>query len=164
MTMRRHENAGSELFVDDTHAPLMIATWIGEPTLPLVEAYQQWLVEQVGRAQSGNYRLVLMSDSTLTELPSGAARKALSEDRTQSDDVVIKPVVVITSSVIRGALTAIKWLVGERFGDVEVRDSTSEGIARCLEVLDQHGIERPNLSPTSYVFPTASASLRAKTS
>lgn len=157
----RYTDADSAVVLDDTFDPVIIVSWIGEPTLPLVEIYQRWQAEQIQRAKSNGHRLISLTDCTLTERPNSRVRKAFSEEPADGQAVVIKSVVVVTNPVIRGALTAVKWLMGDRFGDVEVQESTPAGISRCLAVLDQHGIARPNLSATSYRAPDALAGERA---
>ncbi|MFV8753579.1 hypothetical protein ACNOYE_23750 [Nannocystaceae bacterium ST9] len=162
MTRMRYADADSVVVLDDTYSPVIIVSWIGEPTLELVEIYQRWQGEQIERAKSAGLRLISLTDCSRTERPSSRVRKAFSEDPAEGEAVFLKSIVVITSPVIRGALTAVKWLMGDRFGDVEVAESTRGAITRCLDLLDQHGIARPSLSPTSYRGPVAHADERAE--
>lgn len=142
--------------MDDRHYPILIVTWIGEATVPLVRTYQQWQTAQAERARASGIKLVSLTDGSRATRPGANVRKAFADGEIPGHDIMIKSVVVVTNPLIRGAITAVRWLMGESFGDVELVESNAIAIERCLETLDQHGIARPSrLSPTTYEPPAA---------
>ncbi len=157
MVQQRHQDGNSELVVDDSHYPILIVTWFGEPTHGLAHVYQRWEVEQRERAKASGTRLVSLNDGTHATRPSPSVRKIFSEFEVPDASLVLKSVVVVTNPLIRGGITAIKWVVGDKFANVDLVDSSAAAIARCFEILDQHDIARPKgLSVQSYEPPRAS--------
>lgn len=97
---------------------------------------------------SGERFASLVDASTLTEPPSAAQRKAIADwQKTEVTRGVVYNVgiaMVLTSRVVRGALTALHWLFPPPVQTVSVA-TFDEGYSWCVDALERDGVVLPSL-------------------
>ena len=108
MTVVRDGESWVELTV---RSGVHVHAWHGKPTLPVVEGYYRELANIVAEGKE----MVLLTDTTHAGVPSAQVRKCIGDLQTALEPrlrpLAIGNVVVVQSSLIRGVLTALKWLV-----------------------------------------------------
>lgn len=134
--MESHTDKGSELLLDDALRPILISTWIGPATLDLVDEFYRWCDGQVAKAKRRGYPVILISDATLAGRPNADVRKAFAAAKFDVD-VPFKSIVIINNKIIRGAMTAIGWLLGDMSGTINCR-SLAEALPIAVAAAEAH--------------------------
>lgn len=138
---------GTASVVLDSRAwPVVITTWFGTPTEGLVDRYFDQHATILERGRKNSERIVLISDTFATERPTATARKRIA-DRTSAhadvaQSITLQSFIVIESALIRGAVTALSWVMPS-MEENEVVGSIETAIDRALAALDAAGIARP---------------------
>ena len=140
--VRTHTDAHSKLILDDGLGPLLIATWIGPATLELVHHLHSWLDEEIASAQRRGTKLLLVNDGTYAGRPSAEVRRAFTE-RMTGFETIVQTIAVIDNPLVRGAMTAIRWVTGDSF-DVLSCKTMPEAMAAARTSAAKHGIEIPH--------------------
>ena len=148
----RHVEGPSEFVVDTSHLPLLITTWFASPTLELAEAYTRWFHEYVERCRISGRRFVILDDASRAGRPAPPVRGCLSKIQCPPE-VVIDRVVVVNSSAIRGAITALSWITGN---PIKTATTVEDGVRDCLALLDAAGVAPPREFEFELVQPSAS--------
>ena len=138
-TLIRHTDERCEFAVDSSHLPLLITTWFGSPSLELVETYAKWFDEFIERSRRQDRRFVILDDATRAERPAPAVRGRMSKIECPRD-VVVDRVIVVQTRPIRGAITALSWIIGN---PIKTNDTLEGGVRECLELLDAAKVSRP---------------------
>jgi hypothetical protein len=138
--MTDHVDGNSQLLLVEELAPIFIATWIGPATLPLVAVFQEWTEARVDEAVAAGHPAFLISDASAAGLPSAAVRRAFAE---QKLDAATRSYVVITNKVMRGAMTAVAWLMGEELDVVTCR-TLADALAQASEATRSCGLTPPS--------------------
>lgn len=146
----RHIEGPSEFVVDTSHLPLLITTWFASPTFELAQAYMAWFDEYVERCRISGRRVMILDDASRAGRPVPAVRGQLSKIHCPPE-VVIDRVVVVNSSAIRGAITALSWITGN---PIKTATSVEDGVRDCLELLDAAGVARPRDFEFEHVQPS----------
>ena len=153
-----HSSGNASVIIDDRYLPVLISVWIGQADMENARWYnaenRRVMQELVDRGQP----YVMISDAAAAERPTPAVRKyfaELADDNVEGSEVLsLANYVVITSAVMRGALTAIGW-ISERAARINSVGSLQEAIERALMDLDAAGVPRPDgLDPVSYRPPS----------
>jgi len=149
----------SSVVGDIRHFPVLIATWFGEPTEPLVRAYFEWSDAVARDAFERGQRYVIISDNAHAMRPSPTVRKLIStlidEGPAAETDRVITSFVVFESALVRGAVTAMQWL-SRKDWNLTTSATVQQAVAGALTALKQHGLPIPaRLSSSTYVTPEA---------
>jgi hypothetical protein len=146
---------------DIRHFPVLIATWYGEPTEPLVRAYFKWSDEVAAEAYSNDRRYVIISDNVHARRPSPTVRKLVAAlidaGPAAKTERVISTFVVFESALVRGAVTAMQWLSHKEW-NLTTAATVQIAITGALGVLAKHGAPIPaRLSPSTYERPPSPA-------
>jgi hypothetical protein len=146
-----HDEGNAALVLDLRHYPICISTWMGTPGLDIATAYVEWTEALHRQAEWQEDRIVLVADGTRGGRPPGPVRHRLAESRTPP--CVLDYFVVVSNPAVRGAVTAISWLAGDRLR-MRVVPELSAGLRGALVVLDRNAIPRPSsLEPDRYEPP-----------
>lgn len=141
---------------DPTHWPIAIATWVGPADEAGVRRFFAWNERVVERARgTGGY--VLITDADRAQRPAPSVRRLVAEltDAMPEDATALSVgnYVVVSSRLIRGAMTAMQWLSNEPWTSVLV-GTMHEALVAALDDLDHAGLPRPTgLDPTCYARP-----------
>jgi hypothetical protein len=152
-------DGASSVVGDIRHFPVLIATWFGEPTEPLVRAYFAWSDEVAREAYAQGQRYAIISDNAHALRPSPTVRKLIAalidEGPAAKTDRVVASFVVFESALVRGAVTAMQWLSRQSW-NLRTTATVQLAVAGALEALEEAGILLPTrLSPATYVTPEA---------
>ncbi|MBX7196689.1 MAG: hypothetical protein K1X94_31845 [Sandaracinaceae bacterium] len=120
-------STGDVIVFDDTHFPVIIATWFGRASEASVRAYYAALGEQLARALADRLVLVNVVDTGPAEVPPADVRRLIDElnaewERKGATDETVRAIVVIESSAIRGVLQVLGWLHARGLRTVNVSD------------------------------------------
>ena len=145
------------VYLDHSHYPILISTWIGDPTVAICRTFSAWHVGFLQNACRSGQRIIAIADSTRTGQASSAVRHYFAEwTSSQTDELReanLMTLVVVPNPVVRGVLAAIGW-VSSAARDITPVPTREMAIERALRLLDLHGIARPvTLSVSTYRPP-----------
>lgn len=132
----------SELYLDDALPPILLVTWIGPATLVLIDKFIRWTDEQTTSAKRAKRPLIMVHDATAAERPGAEVRRAFAEQRMDSS-IPIRTIVVLTNPLVRGAMTAIGWLIGDAF-DVVSTKTLDEALTQAAAFARAQGLVPPS--------------------
>ena len=135
----RRLDGDAELVIDTSHMPLLITTWFGSPTLGLVQWYSEWFAGFVERSRASKARFVILDDAIRAGRPAPPVRGLLSKVQCPAE-VVIDRIVVVDTAAIRGAITALSWILGN---PIKTTPAIQDGVRDCLAALDAAKVGRP---------------------
>lgn len=150
----RHVDGASEVVVDIRRLPLVVTTWLGDPTLGLVDAYAQWLRRFVESSSLSGRRVVLLDDASRAERPTPQVRGRLAKLECPAE-VVVARLIVARTAAIRGAVTALTWSTGKPLRTVE---TIEQGVSESLRIFGQHDIVPPRKFEIEQVQPSTATS------
>src|SRR6478735_439613 len=108
------KNAKGAVVIDDRYSPLVIATFMGETDLELGRWFADLNKKIVLQHAASGRRMVSICDATLATKPTPDMRRfwaEFSNSTTQTiKDATLATFLVMTSPLLRGAITAIGWL------------------------------------------------------
>jgi hypothetical protein len=142
---------------DDTHFPVIVATWHGAPSERSVRAYFAWLGPQLLRSKREGCPLVNVSDSGKAGVPDADVRRLIADLTKQweaagADDRRVTSIVVVENAVLRGVVSAIAWLHGSL--KTSQYATCEEALDAALAVLLRAGRPAPpRLSPSRWRRP-----------
>ncbi len=146
--------------LDTQYWPVVVTTWFGEANEAAVRRFfTEHDARVFARAQRERTPFVLVSDAAHAERPSAKVRKLLA-DRTSAqskdlEDLTLGSIIVVENALIRGAVTAMSWIL-PRMKDMVVVGDIGTAINRALEMLDARRMVRPaTLSAARYRRPAA---------
>lgn len=139
---------GAAIVIDEAPYPVIVTTWFGEATVPLVDEFHGgWLWPRMAKARATGERLVLLNDTFASERPTPVMRKYLAEKAQQQPkedrEAMVGSVVVIESALVRSALTALGWFVPS-LAESEFVGTLEEATKRCLVIVERHGLRTPS--------------------
>lgn len=132
----------SELYLDDALPPILIITRIGPATLVLVDKFNHWADEQTTIAKRSKRPLIMVHDATAAERPGAEVRRAFAEQQ-MDPTITVRTIVVLTNPLVRGAMTAIGWLVGDAF-DVVSTKTMDDALTQAAAFARKHGLVPPS--------------------
>lgn len=113
--IRSRADGEASVSFDGRYSPVVVVTWVGAPTLALVEQAQAWIDEAYADARAmGSSGIVLISDATRGRLPSVEARRGILELRHDPDLMLgVIAVVPIRNAVLHGLVRALTRALGQ---------------------------------------------------
>ena len=142
MPLERVFDDDAELVLDDRLSPILIATWFGSATAQTVQAFEVWLDERIAEARARGERLTLINDSIDADRPKPEARRRFTEHEFDSEVLIALPA-VITNPLVRGAITAIGWVLGDKMKAVSSWASLPEAFEFARGALRDAGARPP---------------------
>ena len=152
MTLQRYTDGSAELVIDEGYAPLIVMTWFGEPTNQLIDKYLGWARELIADNVANDRKIAVVADCREVVRPDATVRRYYA-DHAEDDPSLIISVAVIDSALVRGALTAIRWVLGDRFAVVSV-PTLEEAFERAFEAVEAVGLTAPREALADYEVPT----------
>lgn len=134
---------------------IYVVTWFGHANPEIVDNYFDWfgaIAEQRLRARAP---FVLISDALDAARPSPKVRAQVAARSDALPDFKALNVgnyLVVGSTLIRGAITAMQWLSRKAWISVVVA-STQDALRRGLADLERAGVAPPRLDPACYERP-----------
>jgi hypothetical protein len=145
MSVDRVVDGTAEVVLDNRLGSILIATWFGSPTPPVIEGFHAWVDEQIAEALARDRKLVLINDSTDSERTGPDARRQFTDHQFDMS-VLVGVQIVITNPLIRGAITAVGWMLGDRMKGVTIWKTLPEAFAHARTVLREVGAKPPSPS------------------
>ncbi len=131
---------------DTSRYPLVFATWAGDSDKAEVLAFNRWLEELMARALRQGDQIIVINDSTHSgRMPSDARKSmtdAMNHRAAELNDTLIVTYAVVTSTVVRGVLTAIGWMAKD-MKKVKICSSLAEAVERSEAAFVRAGVELP---------------------
>jgi hypothetical protein len=154
--LRWVEGQKGALALDDRTFPVVFATWIGHSDESLIRAFYAWNDEQLKRVTREKCAFALITDAILAERPEAPVRSLIADltremQRTHAVAETYRTgsIVVLESALVRGALTAVGWLMGGM--QTEYAPACAEAIQRIEARFRERGAPWPRgLTATSY--------------
>ncbi len=154
------EFAQSRIIIDDRYLPLLISTFHGKTEVAAANWHSEVNAKIGLEAARRGLRLVNISDATRSERPDADARKAWAESTERQPaavrDATLATFVVVTSPLIRGAITAIGW-VNPKLASLETFPTLTQAIEEGLRRLERDGQRVPTIDPHAYEPPDEKA-------
>lgn len=140
--------------LDNTHHPIVFCHWYGETDEKMVE--DLWAMRN-DTCYDGVAKKIILVHLFEVKPPRPTVRKrgadlALNDPYIQDGTFV--SVMVVASSLLRGALTAVLWITGKDKFPMEFASSMEEGILIANDLLKAAKVEPPRVGP-SYTFGEA---------
>jgi hypothetical protein len=128
--------------VDDRFAPLLISTFVGEVDLPLGQWFEDTIHKLILREAARGRRVINIHDASRSTRTSPDMRRfwADIEKRTPPivEAAVLANMIVITSAVMRGVITAVGWL-NPKVAALKTYPNLDAALAEGLRLLAQAG-------------------------
>ena len=153
MTLQRYTDGSAELVIDESYAPILVLTWFGEPTTQLIDRYVAWTRELIADNVANHRKAALVVDSREILRTDATVRRHYA-DRAVDDPSLLISVAVIDSAMVRGALTAIRWVLGDRLSSVVSVPTLEEAFERACAAIEAEGMDAPRKALAGYKGPT----------
>lgn len=141
-----------EVIIDRRHDPVIVTTWMAAGTIGIAEQYVPWMQALIAEGREHGKRFVMISDARSPDRPDPVARRRFAEVE-NPPDVILASIVVVRSAAVRGALTAIRWMMRNAI-DFECVADLAGGFELGRQRLREHGLAWPDsLTPASYRVP-----------
>jgi hypothetical protein len=156
---------GNSAFVGDArYFPLVIVTWFGEMTEPLARRYFEWQDPILERVIAEKTKFAFVADTTRCARPSPKMRKLVVELSNAGPSVAayaLPTYTAIESALVRGAITAMQWVVNIDWRIVPV-PTARQGLQKAIAALLAEGVKVPRgIDPDTYRAPEMPASSTA---
>jgi len=139
---RRFQDGRIEVHLDHRAAPLLVHTWVGAPTMRVVEPYFAAVAEL---AEAGE-RYLIITDASRAGRPDASVRRAITQHSAalaaQREALSVGSVVIVSNALVRGALTAMSW-VDSSMAEVDYVKDLPEALAKSRAVLMTRGMAWP---------------------
>ena len=148
---------GNSAFVGDARFfPLVIVTWFGEMTEPVARRYFAWQEPILERIIAEKTKFAFVADTTRCARPSPTMRKLVVELSNAGPNVgayALPTYTAIESALVRGAITAMQWVVNVDWRIVPV-PSARQGIQKAIAALAAEGVKvPPGIDAATYRAP-----------
>lgn len=140
MPLEVFRDGASAVVVDDDHPNVLVITWVGSATVKTVERFYDWAKVRVAKAQAAKRFLVMINDALDAERPGPEVRAAFARHDLEGDVVLASPV-VLDSALVRGAMTAIGWMMGDRMKGVSAHATLEDAFEAARVVLGKRGVK-----------------------
>lgn len=133
---------GGSFSLDSRYLPLIICTWTGAPTLEIMNFFFERRKAHFDRALAAGTKIIQISDLSNMATPPATTRQYIGEQGKILDvhDGFLSYVVVVPNAVIRGVITAMKWIAGDDVKPVEFSPSIEDAFKRAAKAFESAGI------------------------
>jgi len=160
MSIEELRDGESLIIADDDRAPILVTTWFGAATLKNVDRFFAWAEARAALAKKSGSCLVLICDALNAERPGPEVRQAFTRMQLDSEVVIASPV-VLTNPLVRGAMTAIGWIMGDRMKGVTSWSTIEEAVDAARKALAARGVRVDPHAFDGYLRPRRTGSGRA---
>lgn len=143
---------GAAIILDGRYFPVIFQAWIGQPTMEMAKSYFEARGALFDRAQAERTKVFIVSDLAKTGSPTATVRKYIADTaKTEDDrDELLGYATCVPSAIMRGVVTALKWIIGDEVKPVILFASMDAAIEKARQGLETHGI---NVQPFTYNPP-----------
>jgi hypothetical protein len=144
---------GASISLDARYFPLIISVWKGTPTLELSKWFFGRRRLVLERAQSGGTKVLQISDLGELSTPPATVRQYIGETGKIEDahDNFLGYVAIVPNPVIRGVVTALRWIIGGDVRPIMFTSNYDEAIKKATSMAEAAGVEFP---PIKYTPPS----------
>lgn len=147
------------VIIDDRYAPLIVSSFVGEIDLPLGEWYEETSHKVIRAHGKHGRRVVGIHDASQSARTSPEMRKFWADmSRRAPKDInaiVLSNLIVISSPMMRGVLTAVGWLNPE-VAQLRIFPTLAAAVAEAVSQLQADGAT-VMLPPGGYQVPKLTA-------
>ena len=152
----------SAFVADARYFPLLVVTWFGTMTEGLMPKYFEWQVPILLRVIEAKTKFAFVVDCTQCARPSPKVRKLVVElsnaGPRAADAYALPTYTAIESALVRGAITAMQWVVSVDWRIVTV-PTARHGLHKAIAALAAGGVPAPaGLDADAWVPPEMPAS------
>jgi hypothetical protein len=149
------EDLHGSIIVDDRYAPLVVTTYVGQIGLNQGLWYEASMRELVQVEYTKGHRIVNIHDARRSARATPEMRRFWADFGSRNevllDAKTLSNPIVVSSAVLRGAITAVGWL-NPRVAKLEVFSSLDEAISSSVALLLRTGASI-QLPPSGYQLP-----------
>jgi hypothetical protein len=142
MPVERVVDGNAELVLDDRLSPILIATWFGAASPRTIDAFHAWVDQRIAEARLQGGHLVVINDSADSGLPDSESRRRFAEHAFDTAVLVAVPT-VINNPLIRKAVSAIGWALGDRMKGVKIWRNLPDAFDHARAALREVGEKPP---------------------
>lgn len=150
------EFAKARIIFDARYSPLLITTFYGNCDLQAATWHSETQNQIILEAAKKGKRVISVADATHSDRPNPDARKYWADNMSTGSPVIqaatLATFVVVSSTVVRGALTAIGWLNPE-IKKIETFATLPLAISAARSRFVRERLPMPNLEPDGYQLP-----------
>ncbi len=144
--------------LDDRTFPVVFVTWIGVADAATLRPFFEWNAQILRRAVKERRPFSMITDATLAGRPDAAARSIIAEltqqmqrNHADADPYRVLGPIVVDNPLVRGALTAVGWIMGNGL-EVEYADSCPSAITLVQKRFEDRKADWPTgLTARGYV-------------
>lgn len=145
------EHADGFCTIDSRNFPI-VTVWWGAITTPKLFDLM-WEYRDAELVERAPVMVIMSGINDITEL-TAVNRKYLADKgkfdpRLQSGEIL--PIMVVSNPIMRGFLTAVTWMAGDKF-PMQFVSTLEAGYTLARKLLQQRDSEVPEVDPTSYKF------------
>lgn len=147
----------SGLVGDVRHFPILVMTLYGTLTEQLVDEYGKWVAQTIALGHERNSPFVVLVDAREAGRPPATVRKRFADMLDSFGDdgkLLLEAFVILESTLIRGALTAIQWVLRLDVAMTPVA-SMASALGRARVRLEQEQLDVPTTIGHDYVAPVS---------
>jgi len=147
------------LHLSAQHFPVLIATWFGVPTPPVVDHLAAWLERMCARAEAEDTRVTFLGDTSgMEQQPGPEVRRAIAVGiervLARYPGRFIGVTTIVGPPMMRAVIIMVLALTRSKLNWKPVKDMP-QALARSFALLDEAGIPRPRgLDATTYRRPS----------
>ncbi len=151
-----YRDSQCEVIVDERYYPIMITTWIGNASKEAVDWFFVHNDRELARVIKEGQVHAMLTDACAASRPDATARSQIAAKTNEvkarypeADALRAVSFVVLTNALIRGALTAVGWLVGGM--DHEYTSTMEEALLKTKAAFETKKVPWPaGLDPSRY--------------
>lgn len=152
-----NEGPKGTVIIDDRYVPLLVSTFIGEVELAQGRWYERIVLEVIARSVSEGRRVANVHDAGQVTRTTAEMRQFWAEMSSRNGAMLesrtLANLVVVTSSLMRGVLTAVGW-INPKVASLKLFPSLEAAVAEALKLL-RHAGTPVTLPPGGYRTPRA---------
>lgn len=137
--------------VDSTHFPIIPMWWAGV----LSERLFDRLWDYRNEALMGHVPFIVLVHDIDDVKPMDAKLRKYLADKGETDPEIqakkVTSIILVTSPVMRGVMTAVKWIAGEKF-PLEITGNFETGFKFARKLLEERNYMNASI-PQGYTFP-----------
>ncbi len=137
--------------LDSRNFPIVAVWWGGVMTPRIFD--MMWEYRDAELVERSPFMVIMSGINDITELTAVnrkyLADKGKNDPRLQSGE--IQPIMVVSNPIMRGFLTAVTWMAGEKF-PMQFISNLELSYTAARKMVAQRGLPVPDVPPSAYTF------------
>lgn len=150
--IEKRRKGASVTVLDDTYLPVVITTFKGEVDLEMAHWHEAATARVIQPRIRAGLPVVYITDARAMQVPSATVRKYwadLVEERAAEMTAMLATIVILDSPIMRGALTAVQWMV-KSSNRIHYVASLHKALVHANACLSQHNHPTVDLDAETY--------------